>query len=221
MRPNPHATDVWRAIVDPHDSDADSDVTSDGKQLIAREHQRQPWCRLRLKLACTVFWAALILSAVTWVLLHSSERTYYASAPPAGAVNYTQLLRAVERLPYTLPTKANQLAAVAAGQPQREEAIARMAAGTAPFLHARTWRLASRFLELKQRVGSAVERREYAGMETAAFVTRLLSRRPLVFMDARDIYLTQTGEQGEGKELFLKIGSSKEAPPLTLSRYLS
>ena len=51
--------------------------------------------------------------------------------------------------------------------------------------------------------------------------TRLLSRRPLVFMDARDIYLTQTGEQGEGKELFLKIGSSKEAAPLTLSRYLS
>ena len=88
MRPNPHATDVWRAIVDPHDSDVDSDITSDGKQLIAREHQRQPWCRLRLKLACTVFWVALILLAVTWVLSHSWERTYYASAPPAGAVNY-------------------------------------------------------------------------------------------------------------------------------------
>ena len=135
--------------------------------------------------------------------------------------SFKHALRAVERLPYALPTKANQLASVAAGQPQREEAIARMAAGTAPFLHARTWRLASRFLEVKQRVGSAVERREYAGMQTAAFVTRLLSRRPLVFMDARDIYLTQTGEQGEGKELFLKIGSSKEAAPLTLSRYLS
>ena len=142
-----------------------------------------------------------------------------APADAAPALNFSQLVRAVELLPYSLPTRANQLTAVAAGQASREAAIARMAEGTAPFLHQRTWQLAESYLALKRRAGSEVERRVYAAMGTADFIARLLSRRPLVFMDVRDAYLLQTGEHGEGG--FFSINTDAESPPLVMSRYLT
>ena len=190
----------------------DSETEQLEAELIQREngYRVASWMWVqRLCFCVSVVCCIMILSGASWLRADS----------PRASLTYSQLLRAVERLPYRLPTRANQLAAVAAGQPARELAIARMAQGTAPFLHARTWQLAERYLALKRKLGSVAERREYATMTTDAFITRLLSRRPLVFMDARDIYLLQTGEHGEGG--FFQVGSDAEQPPLVFSRYLN
>jgi len=148
--------------------------------------------------------------------------------PLSPNVTFAQLAAALARVPYRdapgpdgLPTQANQIEAVARGEPVRKDVIGRMASETAPFLHSRALRLAEAFLELKQREGNAIERHVYGKLDVHALLTRLLSGRPLVFMGADDTYLLRTGEKGVGSDLFPLIGTLLERPPLVLRDYLS
>jgi len=141
-------------------------------------------------------------------------------------ISFDELLERAERLPYRSPTKFNTLEAVAHGDPTRQERIRAFAAETHPFIHARVLQLAEDFLNFKRLHGSNKERRLYGltmgtKMSAQQLITRLLTRRPLVFMNPDDQYKLPTGEVGSGAESFLKIGTKAEVPPLVLSSYLS
>ena len=75
------------------------------------------------------------------------------------------------------------------------------------------------FLALKRAQGTRVEQEVYAGLDLGAFVTRLLSRRPLTFYGGQDTYLLRDGTRGSGG--FERIGSGSERWPLVLSELLS
>ena len=160
-----------------------------------------------------------------------SDPTSKPPPPPPPAATYTELLSALSRLPYRdyrdglspdgLPTQSNQIQVVSRGDADRQATIGRMASETSPFLHARTLRLVEGFIQWKQQAGTSVERPLYARLDARQLITRLLSNRPLMFMDASDQYQLRTGERGVGKDLFPKVGTVAEAPPLVLRDYLS
>ena len=106
-------------------------------------------------------------------------------------------------------------------QPARKAAIASMADATAPFVHSKSLALASAFLELKRRSGTDIERDFYANMNVTCFLTRLLTHRPMVFVNFNDQYVLRTGETGAGMDVFPAIGTSNESAPLVLRDYLS
>ena len=59
------------------------------------------------------------------------------------------------------------------------------------------------------------------GTYAGKLITRMLSKRPLAFLDADDQFALATGERGVGKDLFPRIGTSSERAPLVLKDYLS
>eukprot|EP00747_Dinoflagellata_sp_TGD_P179159 gnl/TRDRNA2_/TRDRNA2_29480_c0_seq1.p1 gnl/TRDRNA2_/TRDRNA2_29480_c0~~gnl/TRDRNA2_/TRDRNA2_29480_c0_seq1.p1 ORF type:complete len:538 (+),score=69.77 gnl/TRDRNA2_/TRDRNA2_29480_c0_seq1:43-1656(+) len=136
-----------------------------------------------------------------------------------AAPSFRSLLLRAQSLPYDLPTQANTLEAVSRGDPLREQLICSFARRTRPILHRRAATLAQRFLEHKLESGSDIERRLYKGMSHDQFITRLLSKRPLMFMTRADQYLLPSSVNGAGG--FEAIGTLAEVPPLVLSSYIS
>ena len=130
-------------------------------------------------------------------------------------MNFAELLDRSASLPYAMPTQANRLAHFA----DRREEVEAHALGVRPILHAQVWELIREFLVLKSTGVDARTRPLYASMDPAAFVTRLLTRRPLAFLTSSDSYLLRGGEQGEGG--FEAIGGPHERDPLRLEALLS
>eukprot|EP00947_MAST-08B_sp_MAST-8B-sp1_P002456 g2456.t1 len=138
-------------------------------------------------------------------------------------------------LPYEFPTRANRLAVICGDDRTLQAEAVAMAAATRPVIHERVVPLLGEFLSIKERTGTATERRVYEGMSVAGLADRLIRRRPLMFMMAADLYILPTGENGAGAELFDRIGgdddddddaagssgSSSSSSPLTLGRYMS
>lgn len=139
------------------------------------------------------------------------------------SATFKDLLQRADHLPYHAPTMSNSLRAVTRGDQDREAQVGHQAAGTRPFLDVRVLRLVEDFLSFKRQHGSSVERRLYAssGMVPLQMITRLLTHRPLVFMNSDDQYKLRTGETGSGEDSFTRIGTSDERTPLVLSSYLS
>eukprot|EP00927_Polykrikos_kofoidii_P068099 TRINITY_DN63493_c0_g1_i1.p1 TRINITY_DN63493_c0_g1~~TRINITY_DN63493_c0_g1_i1.p1 ORF type:complete len:478 (+),score=70.77 TRINITY_DN63493_c0_g1_i1:56-1489(+) len=134
---------------------------------------------------------------------------------------YETLISRMQDVAYKIPTWTNRLDIVAAGNVSREKSIAQFADETRPFLLDRTYELIEAFLSLRRAGGSSIEKAMYEGMAPSAFITRLVSNRPLAFLNPTDDYLLQSGERGIGKDQFPRIGSVEETPPLVLARYLS
>ena len=120
----------------------------------------------------------------------------------------SRALEVVSTLPYRFPTKTNSLHHFPVDE------VNAFAASTRPIMAASTAKLLSDFLAEKQARGTAVERALYAGMTEVQLVSRLLSKRPLMFMNPDDSYLLRDGRKGRGR--FEAIGTDAEAPPLTL-----
>ena len=82
------------------------------------------------------------------------------------------------------------------------------------------------FLNLKRRSGSVYEKRIYANISAAAFLDRLLTKRPVVFFTDRDQYMLRLPRShahatGSGGFDDLEIdGTSKKNPYITLDEYI-
>ncbi|HZW61086.1 MAG TPA: DUF4804 domain-containing protein [Candidatus Babeliales bacterium] len=120
----------------------------------------------------------------------------------------------------TIPTQNNRIAAIAADNEIKQATIAQQAQHTYPIMHASVNELIDSFLALKRTQGSEIEQALYATMNRASFITRLLSKRPLMFMNASDDYLLRDGST-RGSGGFESIGTDDEAAPLVLANYLS
>ncbi len=130
-------------------------------------------------------------------------------------MKYDALLQQSRNLGYEIPTTANRLTLLS----DRGDEIEEHAAGARPILHGKVAGLIRDFLHLKREQGSPIERALYAGMHEVDFVSRLLSRRPLAFLNATDSYLLRDGSRGDGG--FEAIGTADEREPLTLRDLLS
>ena len=95
--------------------------------------------------------------------------------------------------------------------------------GVHPIMHASVPKLVVDFLQIKKEHGSPVERKLYAQMGTVEFITRLLTKRPLVFMTGSDNYLLKEGELRErrGHGGFDEIGTEAEYEPMLLKNLQS
>ena len=130
-------------------------------------------------------------------------------------MDYDELLERSRALPYEIPTRANRLSELRARAREVEE----HAAGVRPVLHGEVVPLIRAFLEIKRELGSPAEQAVYAGLDEVGFVSRLLSKRPLAFLNAFDRYLLRDGTSGIGG--FELVGGRYERHPLTLADLLS
>ena len=80
--------------------------------------------------------------------------------------------------------------------------------GVRPLLHSRVHQMLERFLYIKRRQGSHIERDLYGRMGVADLLTRLLTKRPLAFLNAEDSYLLRNGKAAAGG--FEAIGTAEE-----------
>lgn len=136
------------------------------------------------------------------------------STPPS-TLDFKTLVEASAALPYAQPTGDNRIARLASRAAQVEA----HASSVRPILHTRTRTLIEEFLAALRELGTPRERALYAGMDVASFVTRLLSRRPLAFLNPSDVYLLRNGSGGRGG--FEAIGTEREQGALRLSELIS
>ena len=83
--------------------------------------------------------------------------------------------------------------------------------------------MAEKFLAMKREGGTEQEKAVYKEMTVDDFLVRLLEKRPRVFQGSKNNY-QERGKfrnQQPGQDLFAKIGTSEEKPPLTISEYLT
>ena len=85
---------------------------------------------------------------------------------------------------------------------------------TYPILHAAVPELIHDFLRIKKQYGSAKEKALYAKMTLQDFVTRLLTKRPLVFFNGNDTWMLKDNQKGYMG--FDDIGKDTEQPPLVI-----
>ena len=130
-------------------------------------------------------------------------------------MDYQELVERSRALPYRFPTEANRIERLG----DRAHEVEEHAAGVRPILPTALLPLLSEFLELKRALGSPVEQRVYVDLDARGLITRLLTKRPLAFLNPQDTYLLRDGTSGRGG--FELVGSRSERHPLTLSDLLS
>ena len=92
--------------------------------------------------------------------------------------------------------------------------------GCYPLVHEDVLSLACVFLDMKRSFGTNKEKKLYAEINVLNFFDRLLSKRPLVFMNSNDYYrLKDSKTRGYGG--FENIGKDSETPPLLLENLMS
>lgn len=119
----------------------------------------------------------------------------------------------------TLLNLDNSLAKIAERTPTAKSDIVAHANATRPILSETVVSLIHRFLNYKIEHGSNIEKTLYKHMTFEAFITRLLTQRPLMFMGKTDFALLRNGDSCNGG--FEKIGTSQETAKLSLKEYLS
>lgn len=117
------------------------------------------------------------------------------------------------------PTQANRIATIAGNNDVKKAEIAQQANAVRPIIHADVLVLIKELLLCKKCAGSPIEKMLYAGMTESVFVDRLLTKRPMMFMNDFDQYLLRNKQSGHGD--FELIGTSFEKYPLVLADYLS
>ena len=88
------------------------------------------------------------------------------------------------------------------------------AKGAKIIIHADVAAFCDAFLAAKRAAGTDVERRLYAGMSRAAFIVRLLQKRPLAFVGGHDHNVLRDGEPSVSGEWFADVGTAAERKPL-------
>lgn len=143
-------------------------------------------------------------------------------SPSAPLVSYATLVRNSKDFETTtckFPISTHRIATIAAQDTTKQKTIEKHASNVHPILHARVLKLITDFLTYKKQNGSPVEKSLYASMDTNAFICRLITKRPLMFLGKNDSYLLRNKTKGQGQ--FETIGTSQEKAPLILADYLS
>ena len=92
--------------------------------------------------------------------------------------------------------------------------------GCYPLVHEDVLRLSCAFLAMKRAYGTAVEKDIYNRSNILDFFNRLLSKRPLVFLNSSDSYRLKDGQiRGHGG--FPSIGTEAEKPPLLMEHLMT
>lgn len=123
------------------------------------------------------------------------------------------------------PIKTHRIAEIVKRtDPKKQDAIkakiVEHAKNSYPILHKKVVTLIDDFLTYKTHEGSNVEKAYYKGMGKENFVTRLLTKRPLAFLNTSDDYRLRDGiTRGSGG--FQTIGTDAQKAPLILQDYLS
>ena len=108
-----------------------------------------------------------------------------------------------------------------------EEELLANANSAYPIIHHRVYDLIVKFLDLKRRVGSKVEKDIYKDISIESFINRLVAKRPLVFVGQRDTYVLRDQGEGEwvegrmGGDVWHSVGTDKEREPLVMANYLT
>lgn len=112
-----------------------------------------------------------------------------------------------------LPTESNSIV-----NPDFDRAVVKEdAESTTIIAHSRFPDLVKRFLQHKVAHGSPIEQSFYASLSWREEISRLISRRPLVFMGAGDLTVLRTGERfGYAAKSWDRVGTEEE----TLSHHL-
>eukprot|EP00906_Rhabdomonas_costata_P004018 RCo006027 len=118
------------------------------------------------------------------------------------------------------PTTHNRISSIAGQDPRRRQEIVEQARSVRIVACEDAKGLLKTFLEVKRKTGSAREKELYSGMTWAVLLDRLISQRPLVFMDSTDEYHL-VGPRREGAGGFEQIGTDQEAGALQLKELLS
>jgi len=134
------------------------------------------------------------------------------------------LVKRSDSVSYRFPTRDNRLSQVFKDNP--EEGV-KHAESTWPIVHESALKLIDFFLAYKKENGSSIEKAVYADLDTGKFITRLLTKRPLMFMQEEDEYLLQNGDSAfaydrhAGKDCFKMIGTESEKEPFVLQNFQS
>mmetsp|Transcript_160961 Transcript_160961/g.296786 ORF Transcript_160961/g.296786 Transcript_160961/m.296786 type:complete len:737 (-) Transcript_160961:19-2229(-) len=134
------------------------------------------------------------------------------------------LVKRSDSVSYRFPTKDNRLKKVFKDSPEEG---AKHAESTWPIVHEDALKLIEFFLAYKKENGSAIEKAVYADLDTGKFITRLLTKRPLMFMQEEDEYMLQNGDSAfaydrhAGKDCFKMIGTESEKEPFVLQNFQS
>jgi hypothetical protein len=122
----------------------------------------------------------------------------------------------------SFPTTENRIAVIAGNDLKKQQRIVAHARGTYPIMHQSVHRLINDFLVYKKKQGSVQEENLYRNMTHQDFIIRLLTKRPLMFMNASDDYLLRDGKtRGSAYDAFELIGTAHERAPFVLKEYLS
>ncbi len=87
-----------------------------------------------------------------------------------------------------------------------------------PLIHEDVVGLIKDFIALKKKIGSKIEKSLYAKMDVAKFVDRLLEKRPLTFVGAKDKFLQRNPKSVDDVKFgdFEAIGTKRERKPLIM-----
>jgi len=113
---------------------------------------------------------------------------------------------------HKFPTDNNAIEVIADDDQNKKDRIAAQANSVYPITHDAVHQLIRDFLAYKTQSGSAIEKKLYENMSEEAFVTRLLTNRPLMFLNPNDTYLLRDGKsrgQSNGA-CFELIGTDRE-----------
>jgi len=117
------------------------------------------------------------------------------------------------------PTTANRIGVIAKNDPAMQQVIVKQAMNTRPIIHQSVMAFIDTFLSYKKVHGSTIEKEMYDNMDRSTFISRLLIKRPLMFMTEYDKYILRNNESGAGG--FENIGTAREQKPLILKDYIS
>jgi hypothetical protein len=127
------------------------------------------------------------------------------------------------------PTVNNLISSIAGDNAFKKQDIAKQANSVRPIVHQKVITLVQNFLKYKKEYGSEVEKSLYKEMDLKAFIDRLLTQRPMVFVGALDLSIIKEDAKmgvkgvrgGSVASPFEFIGKPKQTPPLVLENYLS
>lgn len=155
------------------------------------------------------------------------------------AITFDMLVENYKNCTYDMEkcTKTNTIQALGINAETRRE-IADMASRVRPIIHRHTLTMFKRYLAFVKAHGNSVEKEVYKLLNCTTLIDRLLTCRPLSFMQARDFYILkrehlldlQTGPQWrdradvieiDGLKGFETIGLENEKPPLVLKELQS
>lgn len=150
----------------------------------------------------------------------TSQRTTPVSGSAVDS-DFNALVKKSDEFSRGVPFKTteNRVAVICGNDTAKKQVVINQAKNTYPIVHTKTLPLIDEFINTKKIHGSPIEKVFYATMSRDAFITRLLTNRPMAFLTSHDDYLLRTGQQGAGG--FEAIGTHNEIAPLLLKDYLS